>query len=51
MDVLLQATLPLSQCVGQAYDGASHIAGHLTGLASRIQDEEPRALSNAWLTA
>ena len=43
-DVLLRVSLPLSQCVGQAYDGASNMAGHLSGVAKRIQDEEPRAL-------
>ena len=43
-DVLLRVTLPLSQCVGQAYDGASNMAGHISGVAKRIQDEEPRAL-------
>lgn len=43
-DVLLRVTLPLPQCVGQAYDGASNMAGHLSGVAKRIQDEEPRAL-------
>ena len=43
-DVLLRMSLSLSQCVGQAYDGASNMAGYLTGVAKRIQDEEPRAL-------
>ena len=43
-DVLLRVSLSLSQCVGQAYNGASNMAGHLSWVAKRIQDEEPKAL-------
>ncbi len=43
-DTLLRCNLQLAQCRGQAYDGASNMAGHLTGVATRIQTEEPRAL-------
>ena len=32
-DVLLRVTLKLSNCVGQAYDGASNMAGRLNGVA------------------
>ena len=39
-DVLLRCSLPLR---GQAYDGASNMAGHLNGVAVRLQREEPRA--------
>ena len=42
-DVLLRCSLPLQQCRGQAYDGASNMAGHLSGVAVRLQREEPRA--------
>ena len=43
-DTLLRCNLQLVQCRGQAYDGASNMAGHLTGVSTRIQAEEPRAL-------
>lgn len=43
-DVLLRASLPLAQCVGQAYDGASNMAAHLSGVAKRIVDEAPWAM-------
>ena len=47
-DTLLRCNLQLVQCRGQAYDGASNMAGHLTGVSTRIQAEEPRALYTAW---
>ena len=43
-DVLLRVNLQLSQCHGQAYDGAANMAGHLNGLAVRLQSEEHRML-------
>ena len=43
-DVLLRCNLQLSQCRGQAYDGASNMAGHISGVSTRITREEPRAL-------
>ena len=43
-DVLLRCNLQLSQCHGQAYDGASNMAGHISGVSTRITREEPRAL-------
>ena len=43
-DVLLRCVLPLNQCRGQTYDGASNMSGHLTGVATRIKSVEPRAL-------
>ena len=42
-DVMLRCFLPLQQCRGQAYDGASNMAGHLSGVVVRLQREEPRA--------
>ena len=44
-DILIRCTLPLSQCRGQAYDGASNMMGHLNGVARQFQKEEPRAIS------
>ena len=43
-DVLLRCNLQLSQCRGQAYDGASNMAGHLSGVSTRITNEEPKAM-------
>ena len=36
--------LPLSQCRRQAYDGASSMNGHLSGLAARITKDVPTAI-------
>ena len=35
--------LSLDNCRGQAYDGASNMAGHLNGVAARILKEAPKA--------
>ena len=35
--------LSLDKCRGQAYDGASNMAGHLNGVAARILKEAPKA--------
>ena len=43
-DVLICCILPLDLCRGQAYDGASNMMGHLTGVAAQIQHEYPAAL-------
>lgn len=43
-DSLLRSTLIISLCRGQCYDGAANMAGHFTGVAKRLQEEEPRAL-------
>ena len=45
-DTLIRVSLPMSQLCGQTYDGASNMAGHghLTGVAKRIQDDQPKAL-------
>ncbi|XP_028419289.1 zinc finger MYM-type protein 1-like [Dendronephthya gigantea] len=43
-DTLLRCVLPLSQCRGQAYDGAANMAGCISGVAKRLQEDEPSAL-------
>ena len=43
-DILLRVNLQLTQCRGQAYDGAANMAGHLNGLAVCLQSEEHRML-------
>ena len=43
-DVLLRLSLPLNRCRGQCFDGASNMSGRRSGVATRIQQEEPRAL-------
>ena len=43
-DVLVRLSLPLEHCRGQCYDGASNMSGRRSGVAARIQQEEPRAL-------
>ena len=43
-DVLIRCNVSLSNCRGQAYDGASNMAGHLNGVAAKITREEPKAL-------
>ena len=43
-DTLLRSVLQLSQCRRQAYDGASNMAGSLSGVAKRLQLDEPAAL-------
>ena len=43
-DVLVRCILSLSQCRGQAYDGASNMSGHLRGVAAQIKREQPAAL-------
>jgi len=40
----VMVSLPISHLCGQAYDGASSMAGHLTGVAKRIQDDQSKAL-------
>ena len=43
-DCLIRFSLPISQCRGQAYDGASSMSGHLSGLAARITNDVPTAI-------
>lgn len=41
---LLRCCLPLSQCHGQAYDGAGNMSRYLNGVAAGIQNNVPVAL-------
>ena len=43
-DCLIRFSLPISQCRGQAYDGASNMQGHISGVATQIQNTEPSAI-------
>ena len=43
-DVLLRLNLPLSQCRGQCYDGASTMAGRLSGVQARILQKCDKAI-------
>ena len=43
-DCLVPCVLPLSQCKGQAYDGAANMSGHRQGVAATIQREYPTAI-------
>lgn len=42
-DCLLKCSIRLSNCRGQAYDGAANMAGHLNGVQAKILHDEPRA--------
>ena len=44
-DSLVRLALPLENCRGQAYDGAAIFQGHISGVAVKIQEQEPRAIS------
>ena len=41
-DSLIKCSIQISNCQGQAYDGAANMAGHLNGVAAKIQQDEPR---------
>ena len=43
-DVLRRLNLPISEVRGQCYDGASSMSGSINGVATKILEEEPRAL-------
>ena len=43
-DLLIRCSLPLSQCRGQAFDGASNMSGSKNGVQALIKKEESRAL-------
>lgn len=43
-DCLIRFSLPIAHCRGQAYDGAANMSGHITGVAKRIEEEEPTAI-------
>ena len=42
-DALIRGNLPLAQCRGQSYDGASNMSGCLNGVARQIQNEQHNA--------
>ena len=43
-DCLIRFSLPISQCRGQAYDGAANMSGYISGVAARIQRIEQSAI-------
>lgn len=43
-DSLIRMNLPVKNCRGQAYDGASNMQGNFKGVATRIQQEVPSAV-------
>ena len=43
-DSLVRHCLPISNCRGQGYDGASTFRGHINGVAAQIESIEPAAL-------
>ena len=43
-DSLVRFCLPIGQCRGQAYDGASNMLGRINGVAACIQRDEPSAI-------
>lgn len=43
-DILILHSLSLSKLRGQCYDGASNVSGNISGLQTRIREEESRAL-------
>ena len=42
-DTFVRLNIPLSKLRGQCYDGCSTMSGSKSGVAKRVQDEEPRA--------
>ena len=43
-DVCIRCMLPLDKCRGQAYDGASNMSGHVSGVAAQVKREQKSAL-------
>ena len=43
-DTLIRVSLPMSHLCGQAYDGASNMAGHLTGVATSKMTNQKHSL-------
>ncbi len=43
-DILIRCSLPLSQCVGQAFDGAANMSGIRNGVQALVKQESSRAL-------
>ena len=42
-DVLLRFQFPISKCREQCYDGAANVSGHISGLRTKILQDESRA--------
>ena len=42
-DVLLRFQFPINKCRGQCYDGAANVSGHISGLRTKILQDESRA--------
>ncbi|XP_050528242.1 52 kDa repressor of the inhibitor of the protein kinase-like [Daktulosphaira vitifoliae] len=38
-----ELNLDMTKCIGQGYDGATNMAGHLSGVQTRIRDNYPKA--------
>ena len=49
-DMCIRGMLPIEECRGQAYDGASNMSGHIRGVAVRMKREQKAALHVHWLT-
>ena len=43
-DTLTRLNLPIVKARGQCYDGASNMSGVRNGVATQIQEDEPRAI-------
>lgn len=43
-DVLIRCSLPLSQCRGQAFDGAANMSGLRNGVQALVKKEQEKAL-------
>ena len=43
-DVILRLSLPIADCRGQCYDGASNMSSHRAGVQALILRECPKAL-------
>lgn len=44
LDVLEKLQIPIANCIGQAYDGASNMSGNVSGTAAIIKQANPRAV-------
>jgi len=44
LECLENHTLPISQCQGQAYDGAANMSGHLQDIPAHIEQVQPNAI-------
>ena len=44
-DVLLRCSFPIDKCMGHDYDGTSNMMGRLNGIAAKLQEEEPSAIT------